>query len=63
MNRKTPVIWDEWIDEARGEFLGWKPIIEIWRGTKNLQDATNQKLKGFFLHSFFFAVLIFKITK
>lgn len=55
---KTPIIWDEWIGEAKGDYLGWKPIIEIWRGTPELEQATKEGLKGSLLYSFFYLQFI-----
>jgi hypothetical protein len=46
LHSKTPIIWDEWIGEAKGTYLDWHPIIEIWRGTQNLFDATQQGFEG-----------------
>jgi hypothetical protein len=44
--RKTPVVWDEWFAEAKGSYLGWEAIIEVWRGTYDLHEATEQGFEG-----------------
>jgi len=39
---KRPIVWDEWQQEAANNYIGWSPVISVWRGTQNLHDATSQ---------------------